>query len=148
MSDILSKKHEIMVTARLIMDSLREMFGQYNVEMNRIEYNMTTLLQELQTFQSLKGQKEGEGKSPTAAVEGKWKAKVAIKGKCFHYNVDGRWKRNCPKYLVKKKENKATDHVCYSLQKTSSLKQLEEDEMTLKVRTGDVNSASAVEDVK
>ncbi|TYK28178.1 gag/pol protein [Cucumis melo var. makuwa] len=124
MSDILSKKHEIMVTARLIMDSLKEMFGQYNVEMNRIEYKSCKL------FNLLRDRKK-ERKSPTAAVEGKWKAKVAIKGKCFHYNVDGRWKRNCPKYL-----------------KTSSLKQLEEDEMTLKVRTGDVNSARAVEDVK
>ncbi|KAA0063887.1 gag/pol protein [Cucumis melo var. makuwa] len=193
LSDILSKKHEIMVTARQIMDSLREMFGQpsiqikqeaikyvynarmkegqsvrehvlgmivnfnvaemnkaifdeksqvsyilkslsksflqfcSNVKMNKIEYNMTTLLKELQTFQSLKGQKEGEAK-------GKGKAKVAIKGKCFHYNVDGHWKRNCPKYFAKKKEKEeATNHVCSSLQETSSFKQLEEDKMTLKM---------------
>ena len=32
MSDILSKKHEIMVTARQIMDSLREMFGQPSIQ--------------------------------------------------------------------------------------------------------------------
>ncbi|TYK15919.1 gag/pol protein [Cucumis melo var. makuwa] len=208
LSDILSKKHEIMVTARQIMDSLREMFGQpsiqikqeaikyvynarmkegqsvrehvlgmivnfnvaemnkaifdeksqvsyilkslsksflqfcSNVKMNKIEYNMTTLLKELQTFQSLKGQKEGEAK-------GKGKAKVAIKGKCFHYNVDGHWKRNCPKYFAKKKEKEeATNHVCSSLQETSSFKQLEEDKMTLKVGTRDVISACAVGDAK
>ncbi|KAA0026005.1 gag/pol protein [Cucumis melo var. makuwa] len=151
MSDILNKKHEIMVTARQIMDSLREMFGQpsiqikqeaikyvyysflqfrCNVEMNKIEYNMTTFLKELQNFQSLKGQKEGKanvthsrrfapssygskkiqkrkggkGKGSTVAAESKWKAKVAIKEKCFHCNVDGHSKRNCPKYLTKKKE--------------------------------------------
>ncbi|KAA0032768.1 gag/pol protein [Cucumis melo var. makuwa] len=162
MSDILSKKHEIMVTACQIMNSIREMFGQpsiqikqeaikyvynarmkegqfvkeqsflqfrSNVEMNKIEYNMTTLVKELQTFQSLKGQKEREanvahsrrfapscsgskkiqkkkgekGKNSTAA-EGKGKAKVAIKKKCFHCNVDGHWKRNCLKYLTKKKK--------------------------------------------
>ncbi|KAA0042865.1 gag/pol protein [Cucumis melo var. makuwa] len=120
-----------------------------NAKMNKIEYNMTTLLKELQTFQSLKRQKEGKanvahsrrfassssgskkiqkkkagkGKGSTAVAEGKGKAKVAIKGKCFHFNVDGHWKRNCPKYSAKKKEK----------EETSSFKQLEEGEMTLKV---------------
>ncbi|TYK21841.1 gag/pol protein [Cucumis melo var. makuwa] len=185
MSDILSKKHEIMVTACQIMDSLREMFGQSsiqikqdaikyvynahmkegqsvrdhvidmivhfnvaemngvvfdeksqmsfilkslpksflqfpsNAEMNKINYNMTTFLKELHTFQSLKGQKEGEAN----VVHSRWKAKVAIKRKCFRCNVDGHWKRNCPKYLAKKKEK----------EETSFFKQLEEGEMTLKV---------------
>ncbi|TYK19615.1 gag/pol protein [Cucumis melo var. makuwa] len=77
------------------------------------------------------------------------KAKVAIKGKCFHCNVDGHWKRNYPKYLAKKKEKEgATNHVCSSLRKTSSFKQLEESEMTLKVRMGDVISTRAVGDAK
>ncbi|TYK27941.1 gag/pol protein [Cucumis melo var. makuwa] len=110
MSDILSKKHEIMVTAR---------------------------------------EKEGKGKGPIIVVKGKGKAKVVIKGKCFHYNVDEHWKTNCPKYLVKKKEKEgATNHVCSSLQETSSFKQLEESEMTLKVGTGDVILARAVGDAK
>ena len=48
-----------------ILESLSNNFPQFcsNVVMNKIEYNMTTLLNELQTFQSLmknKGQKEGE----------------------------------------------------------------------------------------
>ncbi|KAA0054063.1 gag/pol protein [Cucumis melo var. makuwa] len=131
--------------------------------MNKIEYNMTTLLKDLQTFQSVKGQKKGEvniahsrrfatsssrfikiqkkkerkGKGSTVAAEGKGKAKVAMKEKCFHYNVDEHWKRNCPKYLVKKKEK----------EETSSFKQLEGGEMTLKVGTGDVVSAHAMEAV-
>ncbi|KAA0049669.1 gag/pol protein [Cucumis melo var. makuwa] len=93
--------------------------------------------------------KGGKGKSPTIAAEDKEKAKVAIKDKCFHCNVDGHWKRNCPKYLAKKKENEgATNHVCSSLQKTSFFKQLEEDEMTLKVGRGDVISARVVGDAK
>ncbi|KAA0039045.1 gag/pol protein [Cucumis melo var. makuwa] len=160
-----------------ILKSLPKSFLQFcsNVEMNKIEYNMTTLLKELQIFQSLKGQKEGEanvahskrfspsssrskkiqkrkerkGKGLTVAVEGKGKAKVAIKGKCFQCDVDGQWKRNCPKYLAKKKEKEgATNHVCSSLQENSSFKQLEESEMTLKVGTGDVISARAVGDAK
>ena len=32
----------------------------------------------------------------------------ADKGKCFHCNQDGYWKRNCPKYLDSKKAEKAT----------------------------------------
>ncbi|KAA0051407.1 gag/pol protein [Cucumis melo var. makuwa] len=76
MSDILSKKHEIMVTAlhfnvvemnetvfdeksqvSFILKSLPKSFLQFhsNAEMNKVEYNMTTLLNELQTYQSLKG---------------------------------------------------------------------------------------------
>ena len=42
----------------------------------------------------------------------------------------------------------ATNHVCSSLQETSSFKQLEDSEMTLKVGTGDVISARAVGDAK
>ncbi|KAA0043514.1 gag/pol protein [Cucumis melo var. makuwa] len=140
-----------------------------NVEMNKIEYNMTTLLKELQNFQSLKGQKKGEakithsrsfapssfgskiiqkrkggkGKGPTVVAEGKGKAKVAIKEKYFYCNVDGHWKRDCPKYLAKKNEKEgATNHVCSSLQETSSFKKLEEGEITLKLRTP--NEAKAV----
>ncbi|KAA0031662.1 gag/pol protein [Cucumis melo var. makuwa] len=184
MSDILSKKHEIMIkqeaikyvyNARMkegqsvrehvlnkivnfnvaqmngavfdeknqvsyILKSLSKSFLQFrsNMEMNKIEYNMTTLLKELQIFQSLMRQKEGEanfdysrrfapsssgskkiqkskggkGKGPTVAAEGKGKVKVAIKGKCFHCNVDEHWKRNCPKYLAKKKE-KEDDYSRY-----------------------------------
>ncbi|KAA0067616.1 gag/pol protein [Cucumis melo var. makuwa] len=79
------------------------------------------------------------GKGPTVVAEGKGKAKVAIKGKCFHCNVDKHWKRNCPKYLnAWILDSKATNHVCSSLQETSSFKQLEESEMTLKVGMGDV----------
>ncbi|KAA0046060.1 gag/pol protein [Cucumis melo var. makuwa] len=171
MSGILSKKHEIMVTACQIMDSLREI----NAKMNKIEYNMTTLLKKLLAFQSLKEQKEGEenvahsrrfapsssgskkikkkkggkGKGPTVAAEGKEKTKVAIKGKCFPCNVDEHWKRNCPKYLTKKKEKEgATNHICSSLHETSSFKQLQEGEMTLEVGTGDVISARAVRNAK
>ncbi|KAA0047360.1 gag/pol protein [Cucumis melo var. makuwa] len=48
--------------------------------------------------------KEGKGNGPTAAAEGKGKTQVAIKGKCFHYNVDEHWKRNYPKYLANKKK--------------------------------------------
>ncbi|TYK25935.1 gag/pol protein [Cucumis melo var. makuwa] len=117
--------------------------------------------------------RRGKGKGPTIAAEGTGKAKVAIKGKCFHCNVDGHWKRNCPKYLAKKKEkegkydlleletclvendqnswildSRATNHVCSSLQKTRSFKHLEEGEMTLKVGIGDVISARAVGDAK
>ncbi|KAA0067938.1 gag/pol protein [Cucumis melo var. makuwa] len=150
-SDILSKKHEIMVTARQIMDSLREMFGQPSIQIKQ-EANVAhskRFAPSSSGSEKIQKRKEGKGRGPTIAVEGKGKAKVVIKGKCFHCNVDEHWKTNCPKYLVKKKEKEgATNHVCSSLQETSSFKQLEESEMTLMVGTGDVISARAVGDVK
>ncbi|KAA0042194.1 Retrovirus-related Pol polyprotein from transposon TNT 1-94 [Cucumis melo var. makuwa] len=77
--------------------------------------SMSNILSKKHEIMKKKGRK---GKGPTAAVEGKGKAKVAIKGKCFHYN------------------------------KTSSFKQLEEGEMTLKVGMGDVISTHVVGDAK
>ncbi|XP_050937748.1 uncharacterized protein LOC127148308 [Cucumis melo] len=93
LSKVLAKKHESMLTAREIMDSLQEMFGQasyqikhdalkyiYNARMNEgasvrehvlnmmIAYTPTTLLNKLQTFESLmkiKGQK-GEANVATS----------------------------------------------------------------------------------
>ncbi|TYK04890.1 gag/pol protein [Cucumis melo var. makuwa] len=164
-----------MVTTHQIMDSLREMFGQPSIPIKQ-ETNVAhsrkfaPLSSGSKKIQKRKG---GKGKGHTVAAEGKGKAKVAIKEKCFHCNVDGHWKRNCPKYLAKKKEKDgkydllfletclvendqnawildswATNHVCSSLQETSSFKQLEESEMTLKVGTRDVISARAVGDAK
>ncbi|TYK10335.1 DNA-binding protein HEXBP-like [Cucumis melo var. makuwa] len=107
MSDILSKKHEIMVTACQIMDSLREMFGQPSIQIKQ-EANVAhcgRFAPSSSGYEKIQKRKEGKGKGPTIAVEGKGKTKVVIKGKCFHYNVDEHWKTNCPKYLVKKKEN-------------------------------------------
>ncbi|KAA0062801.1 gag/pol protein [Cucumis melo var. makuwa] len=118
MSNILSKKHGIMVTAQMneavfneksqvfyILKSLPKSFLQFcsNVEMNKIERFVPS------SFGSKKIQKRkgGKRKGPTIAVEGKGKAK-----------------------------------------ETSSFKQLEEGEMTLKVETGDVISARAVEDAR
>ncbi|KAA0037282.1 gag/pol protein [Cucumis melo var. makuwa] len=77
--------------------------------------------------------KGGKGKGSTTAAKDKGKTKVAIKVKRFHCYMDGHWKRTWPMYPAKKKENEgATNHVCSSLQETSSIKQLEEGEITLK----------------
>ena len=91
MSDILSKKYEIMVAARQIMDSLRVIFGQPSIQIKQ-EANVAhsrrfaPLSSGSKKIQKRKG---GKGKGSTVAAEGKGKAKVAIKGKCFHCNVDG-----------------------------------------------------------
>ncbi|KAA0040193.1 gag/pol protein [Cucumis melo var. makuwa] len=51
MFDILSKKHEIMVTARQIMDSIREMFGQPSIQIKQeaIKYVYNVCMKEDQS---------------------------------------------------------------------------------------------------
>uniref|UniRef100_A0A9I9EJI4 Gag/pol protein n=1 Tax=Cucumis melo TaxID=3656 RepID=A0A9I9EJI4_CUCME len=39
--------------------------------------------------------KKGKGKTPK-----KSKGKKVAKDKCYHYNENRHWLRNCPKYLV------------------------------------------------
>ena len=97
------------------------------------------------------------------------------KGKCFHWEQQGHWKRNCPKYLTELKEKKntgkydllviesllveddksiwivdsgATNHVCCSLQLLDSWRDLSEGSFTMRVRTGDAVSAKVVGDSK
>ncbi|KAA0063824.1 hypothetical protein E6C27_scaffold827G00430 [Cucumis melo var. makuwa] len=107
MSDILSKKHEIMVAARQIMDSLRVIFEQPSIQIKQ-EANVAhsrRFAPSSSGSKKIQKRKGGKGKGSTVAAEGKGKAK-----------------------------------------ETSSFKQLEESEMTLKVGTGDVISARAVGD--
>ena len=49
----------------------------------------------------MKKQKVEEGKKKKAELK-----KAANKEKCFHYNNDGHWKRNCPTYLTILKNKK------------------------------------------
>ncbi|TYJ98650.1 gag/pol protein [Cucumis melo var. makuwa] len=82
MSDILSKKHEIMVTTRQIMDSLREMFGQPSIQIKQ-EANVAysrRFSPSSSGSEKIQKRKGGKGKGPTIAAEGNGKAKVTIKG--------------------------------------------------------------------
>ncbi|KAA0045327.1 DNA-binding protein HEXBP-like [Cucumis melo var. makuwa] len=67
MSDILSKKHEIMVTARQIIDSLREMFGQPSIQI-KLEANIAhsrRFAPSSSGSEKIQKKKEGKGKGPT-----------------------------------------------------------------------------------
>ncbi|XP_062115033.1 uncharacterized protein LOC133829160 [Humulus lupulus] len=105
--------------------------------MNKLDFNMTQLLNELQTFESLnktissqaeakpsssKKKRKGNNNDSKPKKDNPKKAKKsskapenkknndpkqkAPKGKYFQCNVDGHWKRNCPKYLAELKEKK------------------------------------------
>ena len=170
--------------------------------MNKLQYNMTQILNELQTFEAISKTrpKEGEvnvaenkpssssgsknkkrkntqggfGAQPKKGTKGKGKKNNPKdknpKGKCFHCGVEGHWKRNCNKYLSELKnkkqgkydllvseaylveddlspwivDSKATNRVCTSLQMLSSLRELTDRDVTMRVGSGEVISAKAL----
>ncbi|XP_075483334.1 uncharacterized protein LOC142523429 [Primulina tabacum] len=122
----------------MILETLSPAFLQFrtNYVMNHRACNMTELLNELQSYESLIYDNNGKANVAEANVAvgkasssknkkkknvGKFKGKKRIqkknwkgvepkpKGKCFHCNVDGHWKRNCKKYLDELKQKKKQD---------------------------------------
>ncbi|KAA0041293.1 gag/pol protein [Cucumis melo var. makuwa] len=92
MSDVLSKKHESMVTAHKIMDSFQEIFRQPSIQLHHeaIKYIYNASMKEDQPVKehilNIMKKKRWKGKGPAAAAKGKGKAKVAAKGKLLHCN--------------------------------------------------------------
>ena len=185
----------------IILKSLTPAFSQFttNYVMNKLQYNMTQLLNELQTFEAISKTRPKEGEAnvdehnpssssgrknkkrkntkcgsrahPKKGTKGKGKKNnpkdKKLKGKYFHYGVDGHWKINYNKYLSELKDKKkgkydllvleaflveddlspwiadsrATNHVCSSLQMLSSLRELADRDVTMRVGSGEVVSA-------
>ncbi|XP_073061980.1 uncharacterized protein [Primulina eburnea] len=160
----------------MILETLSPAFLQFrtNYVMNHRAHNMTELLNELQRYEYLIDDNNGKANvaEPNVALRmasssknkkkknvGNFKGKKKIqmknwkgaepkpKGKCFHWNVDGHWKRNCKKYLdelKKEEETRASNHVCVSLQMLESSKDLEEGAFMMRVGNGERLSAMEV----
>ncbi|RVX04672.1 Copia protein [Vitis vinifera] len=160
----------------MILETLSPSFLQFrtNYIMNHKKCNLTKLLNELQSYETLIDDKGGKTNIAEAnAVVGKAsssrnkkkrnvrnqkdkkkiqkkKRKVVEpkpKGKCFHCNQDGHWKRNCKKYLDELKQKKkqgASNHVCISLKMLESSKDLEEGAFMMRIGSGAKVSATTV----
>ncbi|WKA05324.1 hypothetical protein VitviT2T_023298 [Vitis vinifera] len=164
----------------MILETLSPSFLQFrtNYIMNHKKYNLTELLNELQSYETLIDDKGGKTNIAEAnAVVGKAsssrnkkkrnvrnqkdkkkiqkKKRKAVepkpKRKCFHCNQDGHWKMNCKKYLDELKQKKkqgASNHVFISLKMLESSKDLEEGAFMMRVGSGARVSATAVGTVR
>ena len=201
----------------IILNSLSHDFIQFtsNYIMNKLNYGLSQLLNELQAFEAInKGSKssgsanvasssraksmkkkgnsgrkgnqshssKGKGSKGEEKINksnnkpnkaGKGKNNSNGKGKCFHCDQQGHWKRNCPFFLAelkKKKEgnvpifqlhvieanfikeesliwiidSRATNHVCSYLQMLNNSRKLKDGEFTLIVGNRESVSAKAV----
>ncbi|RVW45213.1 Retrovirus-related Pol polyprotein from transposon TNT 1-94 [Vitis vinifera] len=160
----------------MILETLSPFFLQFrtNYIMNHKKCNLTELLNELQSYETLIDDKGGKTNIAEAnAVVGKAsssrnkkkrnvrnqkdkkkiqkKKRKAVepkpKKKCFHCNQDDHWKRNCKKYLDELKQKKkqgASNHVCISLKMLESSKDLEEGAFMMRVGSRARVSATAV----
>ncbi|KAA0067819.1 gag/pol protein [Cucumis melo var. makuwa] len=152
-----------------ILESLLKSFipFQTNASLNKIKFNLTILLNELQRFQNLTKGKGKEVEANVATTKGKFKRGSSSKSKVGPSKSNRKIeKKGKGKTLKQNKDKKTTEKgKCYHCgenghwlrncpkylaqkKETSSWKKLSEGEITLKVETGEMVLAKAVGDLK
>ncbi|KAA0058972.1 gag/pol protein [Cucumis melo var. makuwa] len=137
-----------------ILESLLKSFipFQTNVSLNKIKFNLTTLLNELQHFQNLTMYKGKEVEANVATTKRKFSRGSSSKSKAGpskpNRKIEQKEKGKTPK---QNKGKKTTEKgKCYHCGENEhcSWKRLSEDVITLKVETEEMISAKAVGDLK
>ena len=116
----------------LILQSLPSSYGQFivNYNMNKLYYKLSELLNMLVVTEgtlksskrsvlsveraSIPKRKSQDKKKPAKKLKKEKKEapkpkSTTDKGKCFHYNIAGHWKRNYPTYLADLKKAKVAE---------------------------------------
>ena len=191
-ADLCGSNLDYETRVHMILNSLLESFKGFIDLTNNVEFELQILANELETYEKLNNfgdDKVKVTKNPSVEIKRvlekcessepcKTKRKKANKNteKCFHCNVDGHWKRNCPKYLAELAEKKrqngkfdlhvleallvevdisswiihsgATNHICSSLLLLILFRELAEGELIMRVGNGATVLVKAIGEVR
>ena len=97
--EILGAKIDAETKNHMVLNTLLDTVAQFKIdyELNKKDYTLAALMKNLQITENIFKMKKGSGS--TTSKKKSLKKFVVGKGKCFHCNKNGHWKRNYKIYL-------------------------------------------------